>query len=120
MPSVKDSLHPNAPALVKASGPKDGEEAGPVNRVEGFTEVNFEDNGGGLSVMTASKQVRRIDDVLGDVPTREEARLVRVNKRMDSRLESRCEHFCNGFHNAVLEGNGAELGGMRGGISLWK
>jgi hypothetical protein len=84
--SIQDASHPTAPALVELSSAEDGQEADPVNRVEGFAEINLENKGWGLADIAAADEVGSVDDVLGDAMTREEASLVGVDKRMDGRL----------------------------------
>jgi hypothetical protein len=84
--SIQDASHPTAPALVEPSSAEDGQEADPVNRVEGFAEIDLENEGWGLADMTAADEVGGVDDVLRDATTREEASLVGVDKRMDERL----------------------------------
>jgi hypothetical protein len=78
--SIQNASHPMAPALVEPSSTEDGQEADPVNRVEGFAEIDLEDEGWGLMEVAATDEVGGVDDVLGDVTTREEARLVEVDK----------------------------------------
>jgi hypothetical protein len=76
----KNLIHSGAPSIVKSPSFEDGEEAGPLNRVEGLTKVNLEDDGGRLSSVAASKEVRGIDDVLRDTPPREEPCLISVHE----------------------------------------
>jgi hypothetical protein len=110
MPGVEDTSHPAAPPIIETAGFQNREEAVPVDRVEGFPEVNFKHERGRFSVMAAPKDVCGIHNILGDSTTRKEAGLVRVDKSMDGSLESCGEDFGNGFHDAILEGNRPEEG----------
>lgn len=88
MPHVKDPLHPRVPSIIEASVFMDGEMASPVHRVEGFTEVNLNDNGGGFSGTTTPEKVRCMDDVLIDASAAKETRLISIDTRVDSRMDS--------------------------------
>jgi hypothetical protein len=44
----KNAGHPLAPAFVEAPSFENGQEAVPVNGIESFSEVDFEDDGGGF------------------------------------------------------------------------
>jgi hypothetical protein len=79
MASVENRLNPRTPTIGESTGAEDGEEAGPVNRVESFPKVNFKDNGGGFSKMAAADKIGSIDNVLRDAASGQESRLIRVN-----------------------------------------
>jgi hypothetical protein len=65
---VQNMPHPVTPEVIEASSAKDGEEASPVDGVEGFAEIDFEHDGGRFPSVATSNQVRRVDNVLGDAP----------------------------------------------------
>jgi hypothetical protein len=113
VPRGEDALHPSAPTIVKAPGPEDGNQAMPVDRVKGLTEVDLKNNGRSSPGVAAAEEVSGIDNVLGDAPSGKKTSLVRVHKVVDGRLQPGGQSFRDGFHDAVLEGNGAELGWMR-------
>jgi hypothetical protein len=81
--SGKDVGEPAAPAIVKPTSPKDQDQAIPVNRVEGFFEVDFKHDGRGLPGVTNTNQVCSVDNVLGDTPTKKEPRLIVVHEGVD-------------------------------------
>jgi hypothetical protein len=112
--SVQNASHPMAPVLIEPSSTEDGKEANPVNIVEGFAKIDLEDDGWGLTEMAATDEVGGVDDVLRDATTREEARLVGVDKQVDGRLESRGEDFSDDFDNAILQGDGSKVGRRTG------
>jgi hypothetical protein len=63
MAGSEKTVHPIAPKVVKPLSPKDGQEAIPIDRVEGLFEVNFEHKGWGFAQVAESDDVSRIDDV---------------------------------------------------------
>jgi hypothetical protein len=60
VPSVQDVGHPGAPPIIKPPSLKDTEEAVPVDRVESFSEINFEDDRGGFAEVAAPQDVGRV------------------------------------------------------------
>lgn len=87
MPGGQDPLHPFAPPIIEAPHLQNGKEARPVHGVEGFPEVDFGDDGRGPPGVTASNEIRGVDNVFRDAPPRKESGLVSVNKRVDGSLE---------------------------------
>jgi hypothetical protein len=63
MAGTENTFHPIAPEVVKPPSPKDGQEAIPVDRVEGLFKVDFEHKGWGFAQVAASDDVSCIDDV---------------------------------------------------------
>jgi hypothetical protein len=80
-------LHPEAPPFVEPSGPQDGQQAFPVNGVEGLAKINLKDNGRGFPNVAAPEEVRGIDNVFRDTPPREEASLISIHQCLNDRLE---------------------------------
>lgn len=60
---VEDIAHPPAPTLVKPTSTENGLEAFPINRVKGFSEVNFKDHGGPFTDMAGAHKISNVDDV---------------------------------------------------------
>jgi hypothetical protein len=60
----EDGNHPGAPAFVKTPGAEDVQKARPIDRVEGFLEIDFEDNRRSFPKVAATKEVSRINNVL--------------------------------------------------------
>jgi hypothetical protein len=116
----EDGIHPGAPAFVKTPGAEDVKKARPIDRVEGFLEIDFEDNRWSFSKVAATKEVSRINNVLRNASPREETSLVSVDKRVNGGLQSSSKDFCDRFHDAVLERNRAKLGRMVGRVSFWE
>jgi hypothetical protein len=120
VPRLEDPLHPEAPAVVKTSGTKNCNEASPIYRVKGLSEIDFENNSGGLSGVANAEQIRGVNDVFRDTAARKEPSLIRIDKGVNVFLESRRENLSDSFHDAVLEGDGPKLRRMAGGFRFWE
>jgi hypothetical protein len=63
VPGGKNPFQPGTPPIIKTSGSEDLKEAGPVDGVEGLTEVNLKDNGGSFPRVAVPKEVSGIHDI---------------------------------------------------------
>jgi hypothetical protein len=116
----EDGIHPGAPAFVKTPGAEDVKKARPIDRVEGFLEIDFEDNRGSFFKVAAMKEVSRVNNVFQNASPREETHLVSVDKRVNGGLQASSKDFRDRLHDAVLERDRAELGRMVGRVSFWE
>lgn len=118
MTGGENGMNPVAPPVIETAGKKNCEETVPVDRVEGFAEIDFEYQGRNFPSVTSTHEVSCVDDVLGDTAAREEAGLVRVDKRMNKALETGAQSLRDGFHDAVLERYRAKVGRAASGLEL--
>jgi hypothetical protein len=120
VPRGEDGIHPCAPALVEPSGVEDVKKTRPINRVEGFLEIDFEDNRRSFFEMAATKEVSRVDNVFRDASPREETRLVGIDERVNGGLQASSKDFRDRLHDAVLERDRTELGRVVSRVSFWE
>jgi hypothetical protein len=116
----EDGIHPGVPAFVKTPGAEDVKKTRPIDRVEGFLEINFEDNRRSFFKVAATKEVSRVNNVLRNASPREETSLVSVDKRVNGGLQASSKDFRDRLHDAVLERDRTELGRMVGRVSFWE
>lgn len=88
------------------------EKAGPADRIEGFSEVQFENYCGEFAFEAETRQILDICEIFRDISFRDETRLVTVDKHRDQRFQAICQQFCAGFHGSVLKGDRSK--GIRG------
>jgi hypothetical protein len=74
----------------------------PIDRVKGFVEVQFEDDGRGVSLEAAVEEVGGIGEALGNAPPKNEPSLVAANKRGNNGLEPACKDFRERLNSTVL------------------
>jgi hypothetical protein len=67
MSGAENLLHLVTPAVIEPSRFENSKKAGPVNRVKGFSEVNFEDDGQGFPGLSTSKEVSGVNDMVSTV-----------------------------------------------------
>lgn len=65
-------------------------------------EVQFEDDGRGVSLEAAVEEVGGIGEALGNAPPKNEPSLVAANKRGNNGLELACKDFRERLNSTVL------------------
>ena len=77
----------------------------PVYRIKIFVKVQLEYDGRDTPLVIALDDLSRINKVLGDVVSFDEASLIRVHKLRNERLQVKCHAFSANLGDAILQGD---------------
>jgi hypothetical protein len=99
---VIEHLNPIPPKVGKPFCLKNTIQRIPTNRVKGFAEIQFEHNGRSRSFVTRLDNVRCIDKIFSNRPSRDKPSLIRMNQKRNELAQSKRETFCMEFKAAVL------------------
>jgi len=78
---------PGAPSIGEPSAAQDFRQAVPIDRVEGFVKIKFEDDGRGVPFVAAVKEVSGVGEALGNAPPKDKASLITADKRRNDGLK---------------------------------
>jgi hypothetical protein len=84
VPGAEDLVQPVASPVIKITCFENGKKGGPSYRVEGFTKVDFEDEGGRFAHVATANKVSRVGYVFRDATTGKEASLVVIHQGVGS------------------------------------
>jgi hypothetical protein len=101
----KEIFHPDTPTSKEHSIEENLGEAIPINRIEGFVEINLKDNRGDLTGDVVGADVHCVGVVLCNTSFQNKTNLISTNKVRDERLKSTREDFRYSFNGAVLKAN---------------
>ena len=77
----------------------------PVYRIKIFVKVQLEYDDRNTPLVTALENLSRINKVLGDAASFDEASLIRVHKLRNERLQAKCQAFSANLGDAILQGD---------------
>jgi hypothetical protein len=76
--------------------------------------MKFEDDGRGVPLVAAVKEVSGIGEALGNALPKDKASLVTANKGRNDGLKPASKDLREGFNNAILKGNRVEISSSTG------
>ena len=106
---TKEIQNPVTPKRGEAAVEKNLDQAIPVNRVKGLTEIKLKNNSRRGPTVAAVQKVSSVDKVIGDTAAKNEPSLVCAHKGRDMGLKAPGEQLGDALNGAILETDGSKV-----------
>jgi hypothetical protein len=118
--SLKDVHYPSVPFLGEASVTHDNVQAFPINTIECFMEIKFQNDGWASSSVTTAEEISSINKIISNAPSLYKTGLISADEVRNEMLQALHQDSGDGLNNCILESNGSELLGAFGTFFLRK